>query len=373
MVTIKKPKGILILTPFFAPNIGGVETHLTDLVNQLNQSKIDSYVLTYSPLTTSAKAPIFENLGRSKIIRLPWIGRNLFHHLENFPLFDFIYLTPYLFIASFIWLLKNRQKISTIHSHGFNSAFIGNTLSRIFQINHVVSTHAIYENINGLSRKITVQTLNQCQAILCLSSGSLNQLASWGVHKNRLHLFHYWLNLKQFSPSITSPKTFTILYSGRLIAKKGIKLLVKVASYFPSLKFIFVGNGPLAQYLTIAQINHKNILFLGSSNYNDQPNIYRQASILCIPSLYTEGFGRSAMEAVASGLPVIGSNIGSIGEAVDKTVSILIKPTINNIKKSIKTLYIDKSKFKKMKQSCRPYALKHYSSANFTEILKFYR
>ena len=45
-------KGILILTPFFSPNIGGVESHLDDLVTALDQQGYLVFVQTYSPLTT---------------------------------------------------------------------------------------------------------------------------------------------------------------------------------------------------------------------------------------------------------------------------------------------------------------------------------
>ena len=57
---IKKP-GVLILTPFYEPNIGGVETHLKDLTTYLRkQKKVNVFVLTYQPLTTKAKGPYFE-------------------------------------------------------------------------------------------------------------------------------------------------------------------------------------------------------------------------------------------------------------------------------------------------------------------------
>ena len=46
-------KGILILTPFFSTNIGGVETHFDDLVEALDDNGYKVYVQTYSPITTA--------------------------------------------------------------------------------------------------------------------------------------------------------------------------------------------------------------------------------------------------------------------------------------------------------------------------------
>ena len=48
----KNKKGVLILTPFFSPNIGGVETHLDNLVSILDEKGYKVFVQTYSPITT---------------------------------------------------------------------------------------------------------------------------------------------------------------------------------------------------------------------------------------------------------------------------------------------------------------------------------
>ena len=81
--------GVLILTPFYEPNVGGVETHLKDLTDYLKKTdRYRVYVLTYQPLTTKAKGAYSEG-GKDdnvKIIRIPWIGFNLFHKLEPYPM-----------------------------------------------------------------------------------------------------------------------------------------------------------------------------------------------------------------------------------------------------------------------------------------------
>ena len=80
---MKKPKGVLILSPFFSPNLGGVESHLDDLVSQLNHHKINSYVLTYSPLTTKTVYLSTEKKDYCQIFRFKWFGYQLFPKLEN--------------------------------------------------------------------------------------------------------------------------------------------------------------------------------------------------------------------------------------------------------------------------------------------------
>lgn len=369
MATIK---GILILSPFFTPNIGGVESHLDDLVYELNRHKIKSFVLTYSPLTTNTPYLSKEKRELCNIIRFPWFGYQLFPRLEKYPLLEFIYLTPYLFIRSFFWLLFNKHKISIIHSHGLNAAFIGNILAFIFNKKHLCSTHAVYENVSGISEKITKHILSNCHKILCLSNASINQLKKWGVNEQKISLYRYWINLKKFIPS-KKTEDFKILFVGRLIVKKGIRVILKTASLLPNQKFIIVGNGPLENEVKNFSLKHKNITFLGAIEYTKLPKIYQMANIFCIASQYPEGFGRVLMEAVASGLPVIGSNMGAIPEALDNSVSILFKPTTKNFITHIKSLTQNKNIYDQLQKNCRPYAQKKFSNKNFDTFLTTYQ
>jgi len=96
------------------------------------------------------------------------------------------------------------------------------------------------------------------------------------------------------------------------------------------------------------------------------------ADVFLFPSLYAEGWGRTAMEAVACGLPVLGSNLGAIPENLDPSVSILFKPTFNNFKTQITKLLTTPKKYSKLQKNCRPYALKYFSSKNFTNLKNIY-
>ena len=366
-------KSILIITPFFSPNIGGVETHLDDLVDALNHFKYPSFVLTYSPLTTTGIPwEKHEVRGNCQITRFSWFGKSLFHRLEKFPLFDFLYLTPYLLLRSFIWLCFHSSDVDTIHTHGINAAFIGVVLSKIFNKKHITQTHAIYEHISGLSQKLSVLIFNHCDTILCLSQKSLDQLKSWGVNFTRLHLYRYWINLDNFTPAKSLPEKFTVLYTGRLIDKKGIPELLQTASNLPNINFIFAGNGPSQNQVEDYSKKFTNIKFLGAIKYSNLPPIYRTASVFCIASQYPEGYGRVVMEAVASGLPVVGSNLGSIGEAVDPSVALLFAPTVKNLTANIQKISTNKKLYQTLQQHCRPFALKNFSLKNFQLISQYY-
>ncbi len=372
---------ILIISPFFSPNIGGVETHLDDLAKELDLLNHVVYVHTYSPITTgSVHWKEEEKRGENIYIRrYKWFGENLFHVIEKYPFFDFLYLTPYLFLRIFWWLIFNHKRIDIIHAQGLNAGFIGVVLKKIFKKKLIVSIHAIYEiDKNSSTAKKIVKILSKADKILTLSKASYREILSLGINQNKLAVFKYWIDLNKFKPlnkNILRKKTnnkFTVLFVGRLIAKKGIKILIQVAKKLTQIDFIFIGVGPEDNFLKTQQKLTKNITFLGSLANYKLTYYYNMANVLCMPSLYEEGFGRTGMEAVACGLPVVGSIKGGISEALDNKVSLLIKPTTENFLKAIHKLYKNKKLYNKLKINCRSYAQKNFSSKNINLITKHY-
>ncbi len=383
--TSRDNKGILVLTPFFSPNIGGVETHFDDLVSALDKRRYNVFVQTYSPITTAnTKWLAKEKRGQNIFIRrYRWFGKTLFHKLEKYPVLDFLYLTPYLLIRVFFFLLFNHKKIDVIHAQGFNAALIAIVFKKVFKKKVIASTHAVYELDKASSTAKLIRTiLSQVDKVLCLSNASAEELVTFGVKSDRIENYKYWIDLDTFKSlgnkkllrqELSLPDIFSVLYVGRLIEKKGITILVEVAKQLPEIQFIFIGVGPLAKELNQAEQAIKNVSFVGKIANVDLPKYYNLADIFCIPSQYEEGYGRVVMEAVACGVPVVGSNKGGIPEALNETVSILVEPTKDNLKLVINELYLDKLKYQKLANNCRQYAETNFSEKNVDTIMKSYK
>jgi glycosyltransferase involved in cell wall biosynthesis len=107
-------------------------------------------------------------------------------------------------------------------------------------------------------------------------------------------------------------QTRNLLFSGSLIKRKGVDLLAcafnKVAHEFPNLTLSFMGTGELENELRrqLAPFGER-VRFLGFQSWEDLPKHYAEADILCAPSRY-DGWGLIVPEAMASGLPVIGTD-----------------------------------------------------------------
>ena len=375
-------RGVMILTPFFSPNIGGVETHLDDLVSALDERGYNVFVQTYSPITTpdTSWKKREQKGNRIFITRYLWFGKDLFHKLENFPLLDFLYLTPYLLIRVLFFMMMNSKKIAIIHAQGLNAAVIGILLKKMFRKKLIVSLHAVYELQGQNTSRIIKSILQKADVVLGMSQVIIKQFESSGFCASKLLEYKYWIDTDRFQPmdqksarDQTGIKDdFTVLFVGRLIKKKGADLLATLAETLKNIQFLFIGSGPEETTIQTAAQNHTNIRFLGKVNNSDLNHFYNSADLYCIPSIYEEGFGRVGMEAVACGIPVVGSNRGGIGEALDPTVSVLVEPSVENLKKVILDLYNDREKLQKLKNNCRDYAIKNFSEENVELILKHY-
>lgn len=376
---------ILHISPFFSPNIGGVETHLLDLISELDKLSYKNTVLTYSPITTRKVSwQARERYGKSSYLRrFRWIGFNLFHRFEKLPMVNIFYITPYLLFRSILWLVFRGEEYSTIHSHGINAAMVGIAIQRIFQIpRHIVSIYSTYDNVplNNISTKIMVGVLNNTDRVLTQSQKSIKQLCALGVARQKVFLYRHWINLDQFKPidkktirqKFKLENKFSVLFIGRMIPQKGAIVIAKVACQLPMINFLFVGDGPDFAELKKMSLQCRNIILFGNVDYQNLHNYYNLADIFCLPSLYNEGWGRVVMEALACGLPVIISDRGAAGELINDSVGVVVKPTASNFKKSIKAFYKDKKLFEKLKSNSCAYARKHYSASSVSLITRHY-
>jgi glycosyltransferase involved in cell wall biosynthesis len=110
-------------------------------------------------------------------------------------------------------------------------------------------------------------------------------------------------------------KEYTVRPTGKAIAlvncykPKGGDILVELAKALPKRKFIGVFG-----YGDQVVGDQKNITYL--ENTDDIKAVYRKSRIVIMPSTY-ESFGRVAVEASASGIPVVVTNTPGLREALD--------------------------------------------------------
>lgn len=139
----------------------------------------------------------------------------------------------------------------------------------------------------------------------------------------------------EYDPNIES-KSFTIynytnnfesctlkgnyyLYLGRLQPEKGIMLLIDAFEKLPNIKLKIVGDGIL--YNKINHVNLKNVELLGYKLGNELQEIIKNSSFNIVPSECYETLSMSAIEALAFGKPIIGSDHGGLSELIKDGVN----------------------------------------------------
>jgi len=366
---------ILQLTAHFKPNIGGVETHLSDLVDILIKQNWKVIVLTYNPLATKARSKIYERNQALTIIRLPWFS-GLFYRLIKYPILEFLYLLPGLFLATpIVMMIKNPD---IIHAHGLVTGFVGVFWGKLLRKKVIISIHSIYSfPKSGLYRRFVTLIFKNANYCLALSNQSGNEISSLGINKSQIKVFTYWIDLHKFKKVMGAKaklgwsNEFVVLFVGRLIPEKGLEVLLEsVESWNKEIKLKIIGSGPLETKVRKVASQLQNVDFIEGIDSNNLPVYYSGSDLLIVPSISEEGFGRVIIEALACGTPVIGANRGAIPEAMDETVGKLIDINPDNIEKAVDNFFESKNELRKLAKNCRTFAERRYSEKNADTIIE---
>ncbi len=194
------------------------------------------------------------------------------------------------------------------------------------------------------------------------------------------------INLKQKYPQFQN----ILLVASRLSKEKNIGLIIKsmpaVLKNNPETGLIIVGEGPEKNNLKLqttrlpsaspqandGQANYKlqaNIIFEPWTN--DLASYYKTADIFILTSNY-EGWSMAIIEAVASGCPIIMTDVGCAGEIIKNNESGIVIPVQNQkkLEEAIGLLLVDKNLRIKLSENAKKSILKLPSQEEYLEIYK---
>ncbi len=147
------------------------------------------------------------------------------------------------------------------------------------------------------------QEIEAADELILLSSFQLRTFAEEGVAATRLHLVPLGVDIEMFRPLPRARDgPFTVGFVGQVTQRKGISYLVKAFEHLrPSgVRLLVVGRpvGPRGPWLRPG-VEHRPPVARSSL-----PDVYAEMDVVVLPSLI-EGFGLTALEAMACGKPVI--------------------------------------------------------------------
>jgi glycosyltransferase involved in cell wall biosynthesis len=199
---------------------------------------------------------------------------------------------------------------------------------------------------NFVLRSYEKKLMKRSDALIAVSKYTVNELTElYGINKNKIYVIYNGVDIERFKPRSNrielrrelglDPDKKVVLFVGRLYHRKGLETLLKsvplVLKEFSNVKFVISGTGfkqkeeslrNLAKELDIED----HVTFLGYVPDNKLPLLYSASDIFVLPAIY-ENFPFAILEAQATGLPVISTNVGGIPEfLVDNENGFVIEP-----------------------------------------------
>src|SRR5260370_19902211 len=167
-----------------------------------------------------------------------------------------------------------------------------------------------------------------------------------------------------------SKETPTIGFVGRMLPGKGLNILADALAQLGSEKWnvLLVGDGSERKSFETA-LASRGLLdrarFTGAISYDRVPDLYQQMDMLVVPTQTTnrmrEQFGRVLVEAMASGLPVIGSSCVAIPEVIDDAGLVVPEGDSAALAAALRRLLLDRTLREELGRAGRRRVMQHYS------------
>ena len=241
---------------------------------------------------------------------------------KKMPIFGQFY-SPYNFI--FINKYIENHRFDIIHAH-LTPAQVSMAIVRLIYKNKIpliTTEHSTYNRRRKMIFKLFDYVLySQFDRIVAISYATKKELVKWVPGAvSRCCIIHNGIDIGDFqNPSKAERRVqkegLHILSIGRLHSQKGQDILLRAFAFTNGMYLYLVGDGLLRKKMEglVKKLNiEEKVFFLG--NRSDIPDLLMNADIYVQPSL-SEGFGIATLEAMASGLPVVVSNVPGLADIV---------------------------------------------------------
>jgi phosphatidylinositol alpha-1,6-mannosyltransferase len=247
-------------------------------------------------------------------------------------------------------------------------------------IAHDSEIYKTANRVNDLVRRGML--LKKARWIAANSRHTQSLLEAWGLPSGRIAIIHPPLPEEAVGRGsrpieVGREKSFTIVTVCRLVRAKAVDLVLRALQLLAqkniSFRYVVAGDG--AERRNLEQLAHElgvhqQTRFTGYINEGDKWSLLESADVFVMPSRVEpskshEGFGLAFVEAGACGIPVIGTRVGGIPDAIiDGETGILIEPeSPSKLADALVALHHDLEKRRKMGEAGRKRAQTEFSSA----------
>lgn len=277
------------------------------------------------------------------------------------------------YVCSMKLMKARRYDVVSVHSPlAFVYPFLHNP-----DIPMVITMHIGWSMTNPRYSPITkvfsfLRDLISCRRsakIIVLNRDFQQHLLHWGIPGEKICYVPNAVDLQKFLKKNGSreffkrfglgPEATILLCVGRIDRGKGVEHLLAAARIIKHntsdpIKVIIAGDGPLRPGLTEKYADLENVVFTGFLSDEDLVSAYQESDMFVMPSEGGEGMPTVLLEAMASGLPIISTNVPGAVEIVEESFGRLVEyGNPIDLAKTISELVADKPRLKEMALAAR--------------------
>ena len=227
-------------------------------------------------------------------------------------------------------LFKERDDFDIIHAHShlFFSTDISALMRKISSTPLVITNHGLISQTAPMwLQKIFIPTIakwtfRSADRIICYTPEEKAALIRIGIDPEKISIIHNGINTSTFSGSCDHASR-EILWIGRFTPGKGVEYLIEGFEIFlkehPDFRLLMIGKGPGKDEINkmIQEMGLSgNIKIKDFVPNSDLPEVYQNSRLFVLPSLH-EGVPRTILEAMASGLPIVCTELPQLVDIVN--------------------------------------------------------
>jgi phosphatidylinositol alpha-mannosyltransferase len=312
-----------LVSPYDITWPGGVLAHISQLSRQFTLMGHEVKILgpcsasreraedgTYIPLGGSVPVPYGGSIARISVS--PWILRQVRE-------------------------IIHREEFDIVHVHEPLAPLISLFALECSRSINVGTFHACYSNAGRYRFKHSLlkRWANRLHGRIAVSQGAYQQAS--GFFPGDYRIIPNGIDVDRFSgksapfPEFRDGK-LNLLFVGRLEKRKGLRYLLEAFGElkweFKDLRLIVVGPGELDAecWRVLSERNLQDVVFTGAVSGVDLPRYYSSADIFCAPATGRESFGVVLLEAMASGKPIVATQIQGYAAVVSHGQQGLLVP-----------------------------------------------
>jgi glycosyltransferase involved in cell wall biosynthesis len=311
---------VCLVTSEYPPVIGGIASHVFELARAIAAASVEATVV--HPISLMSPPPPPPEAPGVAVFRPRLVKAQ--------PLYDFVLR---------LWLRGHlaKGKFDLVHVHGVRplAATRGLSLPVVFT-NHTSGFLGRLNAEPGRKRR-TAALLEHVDALLAPSDELVAAARAFG-YAGPAQMIPNGVDIERFAPGPSGARAAwgfgadetVIMLARRLVKKNGVLGFARAVARMQARNFrvVVAGDGPdreqMVEILGEAGMLDR-VKFLGAVPNSSMPEIYRACDVAVLPSL-AEATSITGLEAMACGLPLVGTNVGGIPAIVADGVSGLLVP-----------------------------------------------